>query len=113
MPICDIYGVHKWVLEDWNIGASTSTLQLKDQDVNIGILEHWNIGRTIEMSILEHWCLYIYFYSLIERSRCEYGHINGVFFFLIYLFSFEIFPSHCLSMHNNAFNALEFIYLLV
>ena len=37
------------------IGASTSTLQLKDQDVNIGILEHWNIGRTIEMSILEYW----------------------------------------------------------
>jgi hypothetical protein len=42
-------------LEDWNIGASTSTLQLKDQDVNIGILEHSNIGRTIEMSILEYW----------------------------------------------------------
>jgi hypothetical protein len=37
------------------IGASTSTLQLKDQDVNIGILEHSNIGRTIEMSILEYW----------------------------------------------------------
>jgi hypothetical protein len=53
MPICDIYGVHKWVLEDWNIGASTSTLQLKDQDVNIAILEeqlkwvYWNIGTVV------------------------------------------------------------------
>jgi hypothetical protein len=96
-------------LEDWNIGASTSTLQLKDQDVNIGILEHSNIGRTIEMSILEYWnsgASTFCFYSLIERSRCEYWHINGVFFFLIYFFSFEIFPSHCLSMHNNVFNAL-------
>jgi hypothetical protein len=101
MLICDIYGVHKWVLEDWNIGASTSTLQLKDQDVNIAILEeqfkwvYWNSGAST-------FC----FYSLIERSRCEYWHINGVFFFLIYFLSFEIFPSHCLSMHKNVFNAL-------
>jgi hypothetical protein len=40
-------------LEDWNIGASTSTLQSKDQDVNIAILEeqlkrvYWNIGTVV------------------------------------------------------------------